>query len=113
MRLTAREAKRANQPCPLCGKVEWWLIGRRINGKHTLMCFECAGKIEADRRNRMKGYLKHRDEVFARDGHKCRQCGETKNLTVDHIIPIAAGGTSDLSNLQTLCKRCNVKKSDK
>jgi 5-methylcytosine-specific restriction endonuclease McrA len=61
----------------------------------------------------MKGYHKHRDEVFSRDGHKCRQCGATENLTLDHIVSIASGGTSDVSNLQTLCRSCNVKKSDR
>lgn len=48
--------------------------------------------------------------VFSRDEHKCRYCGSTKNLEVDHIIPLARGGTSDMSNLQTLCADCNRRK---
>ena len=34
-------------------------------------------------------------------------------LHVDHIIPITRGGKTVMSNLQTLCERCNVGKSNK
>lgn len=37
----------------------------------------------------------------------------TKNwtlMTVDHIIPLAEGGTWDWDNLQPMCTRCNSKK---
>ena len=36
--------------------------------------------------------------------------GEYLRLEIDHIVPIAQGGTSDTSNLQCLCWRCNAKK---
>ena len=32
---------------------------------------------------------------------------------LDHIIPIARGGTSTPDNLQLLCHRCNIRKSDR
>ena len=50
--------------------------------------------------------------VFARDGW-CVRCMSMKRLTVDHIVPIARGGTNDLSNLQTLCQPCNSRKGVK
>lgn len=34
-------------------------------------------------------------------------------MTVDHIIPIAKGGTDEPENLLTACKRCNYSKQDK
>ena len=33
--------------------------------------------------------------------------------TVDHIIPVAKGGSDDLENLVAACKRCNSAKQDK
>jgi hypothetical protein len=48
-----------------------------------------------------------RKEVFERDGGKCLRCGSTEHLSVDHITPLANGGTNDKDNLQTLCKKCN------
>lgn len=41
---------------------------------------------------------------------KCAYCGSTKNLTIDHIIPICRGGSDDIKNLQCLCRDCNRKK---
>ena len=42
--------------------------------------------------------------------HICGDCGTVDDLTVDHIIPIAHGGTNDLENLQVLCNSCNCRK---
>ena len=54
-----------------------------------------------------------RKYVFERDHNSCQSCGQTNQqteLTIDHIIPLARGGSHDLSNLQTLCHYCNAKK---
>lgn len=56
---------------------------------------------------------KIRFAIFNRDGNRCRMCGSTHNLEVDHIYPIAKGGKSTYDNLQTLCHRCNQKKGAK
>jgi hypothetical protein len=48
--------------------------------------------------------------VQQRDGHKCRHCGATEHLCTDHIYPEFLGGTSDVENLQTLCRSCNSRK---
>ncbi len=53
-----------------------------------------------------------RQFIFSRDGFKCLCCGSKNNLTIDHISPINFGGENKLSNLQTLCKSCNSRKSD-
>ncbi len=57
-----------------------------------------------------------RHECFKRDNYKCKECGATNVESVlhaDHILPVAQGGTDELSNLQTLCEKCNLAKSDK
>jgi len=46
-------------------------------------------------------------------GHKCARCGEDKPLTVDHVVPISLGGTSDITNLQPLCQSCNSSKANR
>lgn len=49
--------------------------------------------------------------IYERDGYRCQICGRrTRDLEVDHIIPIAKGGKSTPDNLQTLCHRCNYRK---
>jgi hypothetical protein len=56
--------------------------------------------------------------VLARDNWTCCSCGRSSKeegitLEVDHIIPRSKGGTDDIDNLQTLCKKCNIGKSNK
>lgn len=51
--------------------------------------------------------------VFERDNFKCKICGTTDGLSVDHIIPVVRGGSSELGNLQTLCITCNSSKGKK
>jgi hypothetical protein len=48
-----------------------------------------------------------RARIFERDGHKCRRCGATEDLSVDHIFPQSFGGTHAEANLRTLCRPCN------
>jgi len=43
-------------------------------------------------------------------GNRCMSCGEVTVLEVDHIVPVYEGGTSDITNLQPLCRSCNASK---
>jgi hypothetical protein len=55
-----------------------------------------------------------RYEVLRRDNHTCRYCGGSAPdvvLTVDHVTPIALGGTDDPGNLVAACKDCNAGKA--
>jgi hypothetical protein len=56
-----------------------------------------------------------RFEVFKRDGFACQYCGKQPpqvTLEIDHIVPVAKGGTNDEMNLVTSCTACNSGKSD-
>lgn len=48
--------------------------------------------------------------IFARDGWECQRCGSHRDLTIDHKIARANGGTDEPGNLQTLCMMCNSRK---
>lgn len=52
-----------------------------------------------------------RQEIFARDGFQCTYCGDTDNLTIDHIKPRTMGGARwDSTNCTTACRACNQAK---
>lgn len=62
--------------------------------------------------------LRLRFLVMRRDAFRCRQCRASPAVTpgvelhVDHAIAWAAGGATTMENLQTLCLRCNLGKSN-
>jgi hypothetical protein len=55
------------------------------------------------------------DLVAARAGHRCEYCTAPEALfnttyEVEHITPLARGGTDDLGNLALSCRACNGSK---
>ncbi|PXX72585.1 MULTISPECIES: HNH endonuclease [unclassified Pseudomonas] len=70
------------------------------------------------RSNYWPAWLK--EALFYRENGRCAKC--STNLTgvfdpsqkfqIDHIIPISNGGTTDPTNLQILCEKCNKEKSN-
>lgn len=55
-----------------------------------------------------------RFEVLKRDRFQCQYCGRSAPevlLEVDHVVPRAAGGDDDQSNLRASCQDCNRGKS--
>lgn len=69
---------------------------------------------EPNRRKPVRPSL--RFEIFKRDGFTCQYCGGRSPevvLEVDHIVPVAGGGSNDPENLITACYMCNRGKSDK
>jgi 5-methylcytosine-specific restriction endonuclease McrA len=58
--------------------------------------------------------------IKQRHNHTCANCGKresqsdpTSLLTVDHIIPLSAGGSNGWWNIQPLCLSCNSSLQDK
>ncbi len=53
-----------------------------------------------------------RREIFQRDRYTCQYCGrQTRDLTLDHILPRHRGGRHDWVNLTSACKTCNHRKA--
>ncbi len=67
-----------------------------------------------ERVERAKVSKELRQEIFERDGYTCVNCGSTEkeSLEIDHIMPISKGGKTEPSNLQTLCRNCNIRKGN-
>ncbi len=72
---------------------------------------ERAGFEEVAARSRIPDSV--RALVIVRDGGRCRKCHSTRNLEVDHIVPVSRGGGAEEDNLETLCRRCNRRKWNK
>ncbi|MFN9970152.1 MAG: HNH endonuclease, partial [Phycisphaerae bacterium] len=53
-----------------------------------------------------------RQRVWTRYGGRCAECNANDYLEYDHIIPVSKGGSNNDANVQLLCRRCNLKKSD-
>ncbi len=53
--------------------------------------------------------------VLLRDDYKCGYCGMQgdRTMTVDHVVPKAAGGKSNWENLISACADCNGRKRDR
>lgn len=96
-----------------------------IKNKHYTECLEYNNYIfknktitkrkATSRRNTITKAV--RFAILERDNHMCQYCGSKATdgvkLQVDHIIPVAKGGTDSLNNLITSCIDCNQGKSDR
>jgi 5-methylcytosine-specific restriction endonuclease McrA len=55
----------------------------------------------------------NRRNIFARDDNRCQYCGKkfpTTELSLDHIVPRAAGGLATWDNIVCACTSCNKRK---
>lgn len=96
--------------------------GRQPSGGRTVFKFKLVAvegeedlsrppSVRAERRRLIPTQVKL--EVWKRDSGKCVMCGATDELHFDHIVPISKGGTSVVAeNIQLLCARHNLEKSD-
>lgn len=54
-----------------------------------------------------------RRSIHQRDNYTCQYCGHTKDLSIDHIMPVSRGGKSTWENTVTACQKCNSKKGSR
>jgi 5-methylcytosine-specific restriction protein A len=89
------------RPCSQCGTI--------VRNSH--LCAQCKRKREALRPSRQeRGYdyaWQELSKLARRLQPFCRLCHSAYDLTADHIISLANGGTNTLANVQVLCRSCN------
>ena len=69
-------------------------------------------RLSPERRRIIPSHVKL--EVWRRDEGKCVMCGAMDELHFDHVVPYSKGGTSETAaNVQLLCARHNLAKSDR
>ena len=111
--------------CRVCGE---WFTSQHLDVTCSTECRQkhqkSVKRINKDRRRARKrnAYRSnvYRDKVFNADGFRCyickRRCDPSKQVphpkapTIDHVIPLAAGGSHDPLNCRTACFRCNSRK---
>ncbi|MEI6450167.1 MAG: HNH endonuclease signature motif containing protein [Actinomycetes bacterium] len=57
-----------------------------------------------------RDFARNRPLAYKRDEGRCRRCGfevAPRAYICDHVLALSDGGTSDLDNLQTLCRPCS------
>lgn len=70
------------------------------------------------RRVRLEGQSLDVSETEWRDcleehDHRCAYCLHRVSLTMDHVIPVSAGGRNEISNIVPACQPCNSRKGNK
>lgn len=75
-------------------------------------CPKHARRASASRRGYGREWKRIRDQVLA-DEPKCVACNAAPATQVDHVLPLADGGTNERDNLQPLCVRCHSAKTAK
>lgn len=91
-----------------------------INNEENISSEEAIKRLEVDTQHKTTRGVNERLRfiVMRRDNFKCKNCGRspatdpTIILHVDHKKAWANGGETVLENLQTLCSKCNIGKSD-
>jgi hypothetical protein len=92
------------------------------DSKRNVFKFKLIAIEDVDLSNKTKKFHERRRiiptevklEVWKRDNGKCITCGAIDELHFDHILPFSKGGTSvKVENVQLLCARHNLEKSDK
>lgn len=119
-----------NGDCVACNPAKMKRIGwaKKNPEKHLEHCRRAAEKFDRDKRNSITRNYRAKKrkaggthtaadiaEILKLQRGRCAYCRKRLRGTyhVDHIVPVALGGTNDRRNLQITCATCNQNKNDK
>lgn len=76
------------------------------------MTWQGSSRKQRQRHAGISGWQEQRDarRILERDGHRCYRCGGPA-AQVDHLRPLAHGGTHTDNNLAAICAACHLAKS--
>ena len=107
--VTVAKWRSANPERVKAARMRWKRQNRDQVNKSKVLC-------EARRRareNAVESSFSHEDwlHIVAHYNGKCAYCGrDGDNLQMDHMIPLAAGGTHTKDNVVPACRECNQRK---
>lgn len=57
-----------------------------------------------------------RENIYKRDRYTCQYCFHvfpTRELTLDHVVPVSTGGPKSWTNIVSACRDCNQRKGNR
>ena len=92
----------------------------KFSGKYASNAYYCYKRNKnwdgrPIRTGRKNSYIKEKREIIKRDGSACFYCGNLleDDITLEHLIPLTAGGLNNLSNMVLAHEECNHKMNHK
>ena len=90
--------------------------GKYLNSSGSSYCMPAVIRLNNSFRRPRKRIKFNRKNIISRDRYRCQYCGkkyQSSELTLDHVIPRAQGGTTCWENIVACCTECNDKKRDR
>ena len=70
------------------------------------------GELRAERIRANGGWFTKQEwsNLLAKYNYRCVRCGSKRHIAADHVVPVLLGGSSNIDNIQPLCRKCNSSK---
>jgi len=93
------------------GQASWWLQ-YQTNPELRLYTRQKSKRRKALLREQTAHQIKPGQLLarFAQFDHCCAYCGAESDMQMEHVVPIAKGGTHAMGNILPACHRCNYSK---
>jgi len=92
----------------------WDALNVKLYG-HAICTRACrfVGRAPGNPENGRKTWGAFERIVYDRDLGKCRYCGASEGLVIDHVTPQSKGGQTTLDNVVLACFQCNSSKGSR